>query len=241
MGGEDDVTFFESEDETWMMGDFDIDLDVDLGRPIDFEGDESVANQDESGFQNADSSGNVDPRKGTPSVSGPTPSASAQRNGAVSVSGHNNNVHNTGLNPPTNGNTNSGQRLGGSNPANPTSTGLVNSNGNGNHGNGNKEPNFQPLPNVRSGSNGNGGRTNLLNSTSNAQPSSNRPSAGGFTFPPGIVSVILLSSRALEADEPIALISCNRDNLVVLSSVFAMKQTEHFRKQTRASQQYHRP
>jgi len=216
MAGEDDMTFFESEDEKWMMGDFDIDLDVDLGRPIDFEADESVANQDDSGFLDADSSGNADTRKGTPSrVSGPAASASAQRNGTVSVSGHNNNkANNSGLGSSTNGNSNSAQRSGGSNPVGSTSTG-VNPNGDGKNGNGNKEVRFQPLPNVhpggngtsngngnnrgqlQNGSNGNGsngngggGRTNLSNSTSTVQPSGSgngRPSAGGFSFPPSVV------------------------------------------------------
>ena len=226
MAGEDDMAFFESEDERWMMGDFDIDLDVDLGRPIDFEGDGSVANPDDSGFQDANSSGNV------PSVQGST--TSVQRNGAVS--GHNNNAGNAGLNSSTNGNGNSGQRLGGSNLANPTSTGATNpsrppngfnSNGNGNHGNGNKGSNLQSLPNMCSGGNGtsigngnnrsqplngsngstgtgnneNGGRMNLSDSTSSVQPSGsgNRPSAGGFTFPPGVVSLVspsLMVSRA---------------------------------------------
>jgi hypothetical protein len=207
MAGEDDMIYFESEDEKWMMGDFDIDLDVDLGRPIDFEGEESAVNQDDSGFQDADSSGGVDPRKGPPSVPAPGASASAQRNGIVSVSGHNNPA----------------QRLGGSNLANSTSTGVnpsrpandINSNGNGNNGNGNKELNF---PNVRSGGNGtsigngnnrgqppngstgtgngNGGKVNPSNSTSTVQSSgsgNSRPSAGGFSFPPGVVRVIFLS------------------------------------------------
>jgi hypothetical protein len=200
MAGEDDMVFFGSEDEKWMMGDFDMDLDVDLGRPIDFEGDESVINQGDSGFQDAHCSGTVDPRKGTPSVAGPAASASVQRDGIVSTSVHNGNA---------------AQRLGGSNPADSTSTGVVDSNSNGN-----KEVNFQPLPNVRpggngtsigngnnrngstgtrngNGSNGNGGRTNLSNSTSTVQPSgsgNSRPSAGGFSFPPGVVRVIFLSS-----------------------------------------------
>ena len=216
MAGED-MTFFESEDEKWMMGDFDIDLDVDLGRPIDFEADESAANRDDSGFLDADSSGNVDTRKGTPS--GPVSSVSAQRNPAVSVSGHNNNnVTNSGLGSSTNGNNNSAQRSGGSNPVRPTSSTGVNPNGNDNNGSGNKEVSFQPLPNVRpggngtsngngnnrgqplNGSNGNGnngngggGRTNLSNSTSAVQPSGSgngRPSAGGFSFPPGVVRCV---------------------------------------------------
>ena len=178
--GEDDMSFFESEDDKWMMGDFDIDLDVDLGRPIDFEADESVTNQDDSGFLDAKFSGNVEPRKGTTS-------ASAQRNDGVSVSGHN---------------SNSVQRPGGSDSIALTG---VNPNGNGK-----KEVSFQPLPNVRSsgnapsngngnnrvqrpsGPNGNGGRANLPNSTSTVQPSSSgnsRPSAGGFSFPPGTVRV----------------------------------------------------
>ena len=243
MAGEDDMSYFESEDERWMMGDFDIDLDVDLGRPIDFEGEESVANPDDSGFQSAD------PRKGTPSVPGPTTSASAQLNGTVS--GHNNNINNAGLNSSTSGNGNSGQRFGGSNVANATSTGVASlsrpSNGNGNHGNGNKESNFQPLPNVRSGgngtsngnggnrgqpvnsstgngngNNGNGGRSNLSNSTSNVQPSgsgNNRPSAGGFTFPPGVVSGIsFLQFLGRQADEPIALTLFCAVTTCVLSS-----------------------
>ena len=196
MAGEDDMTFFESEDDKWMMGDFDIDLDVDVGRPINFEADESAANQDDSGFLEANLSGNVDPRNGTPSVSDPTASAF----------GHNNN--NSGLRSSINGNNSSAQRPGGSNPVNSTSAG-VNPNGNGN-----KAVRFQPLPHVRSninngtsggngnnrgqlpgGSNGNGGRTNSPNSTSTAQPSgsgNSRPSAGGFSFPPGLVRVTFL-------------------------------------------------
>lgn len=221
MIGDDDMAYFESEDDRWMLGDFEIDLDVDLGRPINFEGEESVANQDDSGFQDANCLTNVDPRKGDPPVLGPV--APAQRSAAVSVPADNNNA---GLGPSANGDSNPAQRSGGSNPANPTSKGVTNpnrpandtnQNGNGNHGNSNS---FQPLPNVRSGGNGttfenginrghlvngstgtgngngNGGRTNLSNSTSSAQTTgsgNNRPSAGGFTFAPGIVRVVLFS------------------------------------------------
>jgi len=180
------MTFFESDDEKWMMGDFDLDLDVDLGRPIDFEADESVTNQDDSGFQDANSSGNAGPRKGTSSVSGPAASASVQRSSAP----HNNDVDNTRLDSSANGNHNSVQRSGGSSLVNSNSMG-VNPDGNGNNRNGNKEVSFQPLPNVRSsgngnGNNGNGGKTNLSSSTSSVQPS-----AGGFSFPPSIVRVYL--------------------------------------------------
>ena len=187
MAGEDDMSFFESEDEKWMMGDFDIDLDVDLGRPIDFEADESATNQqDDSGFLDVDTSGNVGPRKGTPSASVPVTSASGQRNRVGSGSSRDNNVN-------TDGNSGSAQRSGGSNPVNSTSVG-VNPNGNGG-----KEVRFHPLPNVHpsgngnnrgqppngsggNGSNGSGGRTN------------GRPSAGGFSFPPaGVVRHISFS------------------------------------------------
>ena len=209
---EDDMAFFGSEDEKWMMGDFDIDLDVDLGRPINFGADESATNQDDSGFQDTNSSGNVDPRKGTPSVTGPAASASAPRNDTVSVSGHNNSLANTGLGPSTNGSTTSAQRSGGFDLGNSTSMG-VNPNGNGS---GNKEVSFQPLPNVRSGGNGtsigngnnrgqplngsngsgngnygSGGKPNASNSTVQPSGSGNtRPSAGGFSFPPGTVRAI---------------------------------------------------
>lgn len=211
MAGEDEMAFFESEDEKWMMGDFDIDLDVDLGRPIDFEVDESVANQDDSGFLDANSSGTVDPRKRT-SVSGPGASGSAQRNG--SVSGNNNVSNRAGFDSSMNGNNNPAHRPGASNLVNSTSTG-VNPNGNGS-----KEVSFQPLPNVRSsgngtsngngnnrgqmpngpngnggGNNGNGGKTNLSNPTPAVQPSgsgNSRPSAGGFSFPSGVVCVVFL-------------------------------------------------
>ena len=197
------MSFFESEDEKWMMGDFDIDLDVDLGRPIDFEADESVTNQDDSGFLDGNSSGNVDPRKGT---SGLVASASAQRSGTVSVPGNNNNLGNSGLGSSTNGNNNSARRSGGSNLINSTSTG-ASSNGNNNNDNGNKEVSFQPGPNVRFGGNGNGnnrgqppngsnGNGNDGRPNSTAQPSGSgngRPSAGGFSFPPGIVRVIVFS------------------------------------------------
>ena len=185
MAGEDDMVFFGSEDEKWMMGDFDMDLDVDLGRPIDFEGDESVINQDDSGFQDAHCSGTVDPRKGTPSVADPAASASVQRDGTVSTSVHNGNTV---------------QRLGGPNPADSASAGVVDSN----------VVNPRPLSNMhpggngtsignRNGSNGNGGRTNLSNSTSTVQPSGSgngRPSAGGFSFPPGVVRVFFHPSGA---------------------------------------------
>jgi hypothetical protein len=197
MAGEDDISFFESEDERWMMGDFDLDLDVDLGRPIDFEADESITNHDDSGFQDANlSSGNLDPQKGTLSVS----------DGTAAVPGH---TSNTGLGSPKNGNDNSAQRSGGSNLGNPTSVGVANPSGRGNNANGKKEVSFQPLPNVRfsgngnargqpsngstgNGNNGNGGRTNSPNSTSSVQPSGSgniRPSAGGFSFPPSVVRI----------------------------------------------------
>lgn len=189
MAGEDDIAFFESEDERWMMGDFDVDLDVDLGRPIDFEADESVTNHDDSGFQDANTSlGNVDPQKGTPSVSGPSEK-----------------VGNTGLGSSTNRDSS----LGGSNLADSTSTGVVNRNGGGNNDNENKEAGFQSLRKVRfsgngndrgqasTGSTGNGSRNNgktiPSNTTSSVQPSgsgNSRPSAGGFSFPPGTVRVI---------------------------------------------------
>ena len=230
MAGEDDITFFESEDERWMMGDFDVDLEVDLGRPIDFEADESVTNHDDSGFQEANnSSGNMDPRKATSSVSGPGASGSGQRDGAVSVSGHNAGDGNTGLGSSTNRNSNSGQRPGGTTLAKPTSAGVVNPNANRNNGNGKKEVSFQPLPNVRSSgngnnrgqplngptgpgtgtgnrnaNNGNGNRTNLSSSTSEVQPSgsgNSRPSAGGFTFPPGPVRTIPLAVDEREVNE----------------------------------------
>ena len=216
MAGEDDMAFFESEDEKWMMGDFDIDLDVDLGRPIDFEADESATNQDDSGFMDANSSGNPDARKGTPSVPGPVASASAQRNAAAS--NRNNNVNGPGLGSSTNGNNNLAQRSGASKPVDSTST-SVNPKGNGNNGGGNKAVSFQPLSNVRPGGNGtsngngnnrgqppngpngngngNGGggaRTSLPNPTSTVQPSGSgngRPSAGGFSFPPGAVRRVL--------------------------------------------------
>jgi len=183
------MTFFESDDEKWMTGDFDLDLDVDLGRPIDFEADESVTNQDDSGFQDANSSGNAGQRKGTPSISGPAASASVQRSGAPPVPGHNNNVNNIRLGCSTNGNSVRGS--GGSHLANSTSTG-INPDGNGGNGNGNKGVSFQPLPNVRSSVNGNGGKTNSSNSTSSVQPSGSgdgKPSPGGFSFPPGVVRV----------------------------------------------------
>jgi hypothetical protein len=202
MAGEDDMSFFESEDEKWMMGEFDLDLDVDLGRPIDFEAEESITNHDDSGFQEAKlSSGNLDPRKGTLYVSGPGASASGRQDGTVTVPGH---ISNTGLGSSTNGNDNSAQRSGGSNLGNPTSVGVANPNGNGNNTNGKKEVSFQPLPNVRfsgngnargqpsHGSTGNEGRTNSPNSTSSVQPSGSgniRPSAGGFSFPPGVVRI----------------------------------------------------
>ena len=221
MAGEDDMTFFASEDEKWMMGDFDIDLDVDLGRPIDFEADESATNQDDSGFMDVNSSENLDARKGTPSVSGPVASASVQRNATASLSGHNNNsVNGSGLGSSTNGNNNFAQRSGGPNPVDSTSTG-VNPRGNGNNGSGNKAVSFQPLQNVRPGGNGTsngngnnrgqppnglngngngnngngggGGRTNPSNSTSTVQPTGSgngRPSAGGFSFPPGAVRYV---------------------------------------------------
>jgi len=232
MAGEDDFAFFGSEDEKWMMGDFD--LDVDLGRPIDFEGEGLTTDQDDSGFQDAKSSGNADPQKGASSVPGPNVSASAQRTVTFSVPGRNNNADNSSLGSSVNGDNNSAQRSGGFNLADPASKGVVNPsrpanelNQNGNHVN--KETNQRPLANVRSGGNGtsigngnnrgqplngstgsgNGGRTNLPNSTSNVQPSgsgNNRPSAGGFTFPPGVVRVIFLSSLyAHKANEPIAL------------------------------------
>jgi len=214
MVGEDEFAFFGSEDEKWMMGDFD--LDVDLGRPIDFE--EGLAvNQDDSGFQDAKSSGNADPRKENQTVPGSNVSAPAQRTVTFSVPGRNNNTDTTGLGSSTNGDNNSAQRSGGFSLIDPASKGVVNPSrpandlsSNGNHGNGNKELNPQPLPNVRSGGNGtsigngnnrgqplNGstgnGRTNPSNSTSTIQPSgsgNNRPSAGGFTFSPGVVRVV---------------------------------------------------
>ena len=215
MAGEDDFAFFGSEDEKWMMGDFD--LDVDLGRPIDFEGEGLATDQDDSGFQDAKSSGNAELLKGTSSGPGPNVSAPAQRTVTFSVPGRNNNTDNTNLGSSVNGDNNSAQRSGGFNLADPASKGVVNlsrpandPDPNGNHGN--KELNPQSLPNVRSGGNGtsigngnnrgqplngstgngNGGRTNLSSSTSNVQPSSsgnNRPSAGGFAFTPGIVRV----------------------------------------------------
>ena len=196
MAGEDDMTFFESEDERWMMGDFDIDLDVDLGRPIEFEADESVTNHDDSGFQEANTSG--DPRKGISTISGP--GASAQRNGTVSVSGLNENIGAAGLGSSTNRNDNSG----GSNLVNPTS----NQNGDGNK---HSDVGLQPLRTVRFSGNGNdrgqpsngplvsgggnGGKTTPSNTTSSVQPSGSgngRPSAGGFSFPPGAVCVKFL-------------------------------------------------
>lgn len=179
MAGEDDMTFFDSEDEKWMMGDFDIELDVDLGRPIDFGADESAANQqDDSGFLDASSSGDVDPRKGTPAA--PTP-APAQRND-----------NSSSLGP--------AQRSGGSNLVTSTSTGVDP------NGNGNKEVSFQPLPNVRSSgngiSNGNGGKVNPSNSTSTVRPSDSsngKPSAGGFSFPPGVVRCISSPFRSFHS------------------------------------------
>lgn len=186
MAGEDDMTFFESEDDRWMMGDFDIDLDVDLGRPIDFEVD--VTNHDDSGFQDGEtSSGNVDPGKRTPPVSG-----------SVSGLGRNESAGMNGLGSSTNRSGNSG----GSNLVNSASAGIVNQNGNGNNDRGKKEVGFQPLPNVRfsgngndrgqpfNGSTGNGGGATPSNTTSNAQPpgaGNSRPSAGGFSFPSGVV------------------------------------------------------
>ena len=200
---EDDATFFESEDERWMMGDFDIDLDVDLGRPIEFEADESVTNHDDSGFQEANiSSGNGDPRRGIPTGSGP--GVSAQRNGTVSVSGLNENVGTTGLGSSTNRNNN----LGRPNLVNPTSTGATNQNGNGKNDNGNKEVGLRTVRFSGDGNDrgqrsnaglpvggGNGGRTTPSNATSSVQPSGSgngRPSAGGFSFPPGVVRVTFL-------------------------------------------------
>ena len=218
MAGEDDFAFFGSEDERWMMGDFD--LDVDLGRPIDFE-EGLAANQDDSGFQDAKSSGNADPQKGTSSVPGPNVSAPAQRTVTFSVPGRNDNTENTNVGSSANGDNSSAQRSGGFNLGDPASKGVGNPNRpandlnpNNNHGNGNKELIPQPLPNVRNGTsigngnnrgqplngttgNGNGGRTNLSNPTANVQSSgsgNNRPSAGGFGFPPGVVRVIFLTS-----------------------------------------------
>ena len=215
MAGEDDLAFFGSEDEKWLMGDFD--LDVDMGRPINFDGEEPAADQDDSGFQDAKSSGNADPRKATPSVPGSIVSTPAQRAVAVSVPGRNNNTNNAGLGSSTSGDSSSAQRSGGFDLVDPPSKGAVNpsrpTNQNGDHGNGSKGVNPQPLPNVRSGGNGtsigngnnrgqpvngstgngNGGRTNLSNSTSTVQPSgsgNNRPSAGGFTFSPGVVRTV---------------------------------------------------
>ena len=199
MAGEDDMTFFESEDERWMMGDFDIDPDVDLGRPIEFEADGSVTNHDDSGFQDANtSSGNADPRKGTAPVSGPIACSSA-----VSTSGCNGEVGDPGLGSSTNKDSNSG----GPNLVNSTSKGVANQNGNGNnHDKDNKGVGFQPVRNVRfndngndrgqpsNGSTGNGHRNNgnggITSMTPGAQPSgsgNSRPSAGGFSFPPGVV------------------------------------------------------
>lgn len=220
MAGVDDMAFFESEDDKWMMGDFDIDLDVDMGRPIDFEADESVTNQDDSGFQdaNSNSSGNVDPRKATPSVSGPGASASAQRDGAAPVSGHSN-AGNGGLGFSTNGGSNPARGSGGSNPANTTSTGAAKPNGNGG-----KEVSFQLPPNPRLNGNGNnrgqqfngpigtgtgnngnlGGRMGQSSSTSTVQHSSStnsRPSAGGFSFPPGVVRVFFYATLERDANE----------------------------------------
>jgi len=224
MAGEDDLAFFGYEDEKWMMGDFEIDLDVDMGRPIDFEGEGLTADQDDSGFQDGNSSGNADPQKGTPSVPGTTVSTYAQRTVAGSVPVRNNSTNTTGLGSSTNGDSNSAQRSGGFNLTDPTSKGVANPSRpandlNGNHGNGNKELSHQPLPNVRSGGNntsigngnnrgqllngstgnGNGGRTNPPGS------GNNRPSAGGFTFAPGVVRAIFLCRRyAHDANEPIA-------------------------------------
>ena len=183
MAGEDDMSFFESEDEKWMMGDFEIDLDIDLGRPIDFEADESATNQQEdSGFLDADAPGNVDPRKGTPSASG-------QRKGAGSGpgSGHDSNVN-------TDGNGGSAQRSAGSNLVNSTSVG-ANPNGNGG-----KEVRFHPLPNVHSSGNGNNrGQpphgSNGNGSNGSGGRTSGRPSAGGFSFPPGVVRRIFFPFR----------------------------------------------
>ena len=225
MAGEDDFGFG-FEDEKWMMGEFD--LDVDLGRPIDFEGEGLATDQDDSGFQDAKSSGNADPRKETPSGPGLDVSAPAQRTVTFSVPGRNNDVGNTGLGASVNGDNSSAQRSGGFNLADPTSKGVVNPsrpandlNPNGNHNNGNKELNLRSSggngTSIGNGNNrgqplngsighGNGGRTNLSNPISNVQPSgsgNNRPSAGGFTFPPSIVRVISLSSLyAHKADEP---------------------------------------
>jgi hypothetical protein len=196
MAGEDDVTFFESEDERWMTGEFDIDLDVDLGRPIDFEADESVTNHDVSGFQEANTCpGSVDPRKRISTVPGPGASASVQRNGTVSISisGLNEDISTSGLGSSTNRNSSN-------------SGGATDLKGNGNNQNDNKEVGFQPVPNVRLSGNGNdrgqqfkgsagggnGGRTTPSNTTSSVQPSGSgngRPSAGGFSFPPGVVRV----------------------------------------------------
>lgn len=190
MAGEDDMSFFASEDEKWMMGDFEIDLDIDLGRPIDFEADESATNQqDDSGFLDADTLGNVDPRKGTPSASGPVTSASGPRNRAGSGPGHDNNVN-------TNGNSGSAQRSGGPNPVNSASVG-VNPNGNGS-----KEVRFHPLPNVHPGGNGNNrvqppnGSNGNGSNGSGGRTNGGRPSAGGFSFPPpGVVRHIFFSFR----------------------------------------------
>lgn len=200
MAGDDDIAFFGSEDERWMMGEFDIDLDVDLGRPIDFEVEESVTNPDDSGFQDVNtSSGNADPRKGTPSVSGTS---------------RNEDVGHTELGSSTNRNSYSG----GSNIDSSTSTGIVNQSGGGGN---EKEVGFQPVPTVRfsggsgtdrgqssngstgSGNknNGGGGRTAPSNTTSSVQPSGSgngRPSAGGFSFPPGVVRVISSSVLGCE-------------------------------------------
>ena len=188
MAGEDDMSFFESEDEKWMMGDFEIDLDIDLGRPIDFEADESATNQHEdSGFLDADAPGNVDPRKETPSASGPVTSASDQRKRAGSGSGHGGNVN-------TNGNSGSAQRSGGPNLVNSTPAG-ANPNGNGS-----KEVRFHPLPNVHSSGNGsNRGQpphgSNGNGSSGSGGRTSGRPSAGGFSFPPGVVRHIFFLVR----------------------------------------------
>lgn len=186
MAGEDDMTFFESEEEGWMMGDFDIDLDVDLGRPIDLEVDESVRNHYESRFQDANgSSGNVDPRKGT-SVSGPSASVSAQPDGPVSVSGNNNDDDKeVRFQPLLN------MRLSGSgNDRGQPLNGLI--------GNGDRK-------------NGNGGKPTRSSTTPSVQASgsdNSRPSAGGFSFPPGAVRA--MSSRVLGCEVDAMVIYCAR-------------------------------
>ena len=247
MAGEDDFGFG-SEDEKWMMGEFD--LDVDLGRPINFEEGLTV-DQDDSGFQDAKLSGNADSRKGASSVPGPNVPVPAQRTVTFSVPGRDNDTDNTALGSSTNGDNNSAQRSGGFNLVDPASKGVANTNRpandlnpNGNDGSSNKELNPQPIPNMRSSGNGNSigngnnrgqplngstgnGRTNPSNSTSTVQSSgsgNNRPSAGGFTFSPGVVRVIFLSSLyAHKANEPIVLIS---------SALTALRSCRHCRGET---------